>query len=564
MLAVGDYLQNRYRIIRQLGEGGMGAVWEAEDNQRFGKPVALKEILLNLTSRNAGHFRRAFEREAKILTQIDHEAVPKVIGYILETDYQILVMELIEGDDLDEILEKRRKPFRLGEVLDWADQLLDALDYLHTLHQPIIHRDIKPQNLKLTKRKKVKLLDFGIAKDTEAETGSTKSLAHKTFIGATLYYSPLEQIIRVSDYFEMIHSIYPEKAEKIARESSDARSDIYALGATLYHLLSNVYPKPAHLRALEIWSGRSDSLIPLPILNPQILPEIAEVLHKAMEIERENRYASAQEMQIALQEAISREKRRSEAEERYNLVTEQERIRRERAELEAERRQLAAERKKHDENESEAARRRKEEREYEEKLKKWKLENLKHEKKSAEEKPPPDTQPSVEVFLTEKSFNWADIEEKKELEEKKEFMETSSPSFLIDFEFETGPPPKPFVQTIESVKPLTAPNISAPTDANKKKPFWILPVAAVVIFIFGIGALGILLIFINSNSTSPNKSIPNTKTTLPTASPTISPSPTPEPSVSPTNSLAQTNDRTTTQNQIKTPAVQKNTDNKKR
>ena len=81
MLRTGDILQNRYRIVRQLGEGGMGAVYEAEDNQRFGKTVALKEILVNLTNQHSGHFRRAFEREAKILTQIEHEAVPRVFGY---------------------------------------------------------------------------------------------------------------------------------------------------------------------------------------------------------------------------------------------------------------------------------------------------------------------------------------------------------------------------------------------------------------------------------------------------------------------------------------------------
>ena len=558
MLAVNQILQNRYRIIRQLGEGGMGAVYEAEDNQRFGKPVALKEILLNLTNKHAEHFRRAFEREAKILTQIDHEAVPKVIGYILETDCQILVMELIEGDDLDEILEREKKPFSHKNVLDWADQLLDALDYLHTLKQPIIHRDIKPQNLKLTARNKIKLLDFGIAKDSEAEISATKSQTHKTFVGATLYYSPIEQIIRIPDYFEMLESIYPEKAKKIVRQSADARSDIYALGATLYHLLTNSFPKPAHLRALEIWAGRPDSLKPLNILNAEIPSEISDCLQKALEIERESRFVSAFEMQTALHEAISHEKRRKEAEERNLRLAEQAELKRERKELEAERRQLAEERQRHKKSDSEAERKRQEEREYEAKLKKWQNENLPVEI-SSEEKPivdtlPSVTQPSFENLPAEDTFDWAELAEKKSL------MEKSSPSYIIDFEFEAAHL-KTDSDTIERVKPQTVPIVSAPTKPEKKKPFWLLPVVALAMLIFGIAALGMFLIFSNSGGTGANKSVKNPDTDLPTISPTPEPSASlttsPAPGISdnekPKPTVAPTTGKTTTRNQVKTP-----------
>ena len=523
MVAIGDYLQNRYRIIRQLGEGGMGAVYEAEDAQRFGKTVALKEILLNLTSKNSEHFRRAFEREAKILTQIDHEAVPKVIGYFLETDCQILVMELIKGEDLDEILEREKKPFSLKNVLGWANQLLDALDYLHTLKQPIIHRDIKPQNLKLTARNKIKLLDFGIAKDSEAELSTTKS-AHKTFVGATLYYSPIEQIIRIPQYFEMLNSMYPEKANKISRQPADARSDIYALGATLYHLLTNEYPKPAHLRALEIWAGRSDSLIPLHVFNQEIPPEISKILSKAMEVERENRFNSAQEMETALQKVVGQEARRREEKERHNLLAEQAKLKHEREELEAERRKLEAERQY--QNDPESSRKRQEEIEYEAKLKKWQDENLKLDELSAKKKPVADilpaiTEPSIENEPIEITFDWS------ELAEKKEFMETSSPSYLDGIKFEPEKP-KIIADTIKNVKPLTAPIAPAPTKPEKKKMFWILPVAVVAMFIFGIAALGIFLIARNSVGTTANKPV---LITQPTTSPTISPTPTPEPKI---------------------------------
>ena len=353
MLKNGDILQNRYRILDRLGEGGMGAVYQAEDTKRFNKIVALKEVLVDLTNQNPEHFRRAFEREAKILTQIEHEAVPKVIDYFIETNCQFLVMELIEGEDLTSILEKRRTWFPLENVLNWTNQLLDALDYLHTLNPPIIHRDIKPQNLKLTSRGKIKLLDFGIAKDTGGELSAT--LTDHTFIGATLHYSPFEQLVRLPFYYEPLRLLYSEKVERVMLQSADARSDIYSLGATLYHLLTNVEPVGAYHRTLEVWAGKFDPLPSPHKIVTHVSPEISAVLLKAMEIERENRFSSAQEMKTALQEIVLHEKQRDYEEDQAVFFAEQEKLRLEREELEIERqmfkiqheeslRQIAAER----------------------------------------------------------------------------------------------------------------------------------------------------------------------------------------------------------------------------
>ena len=140
MLAKDKILQARYRIIRQLGQGGMGAVYEAKD-ERLGSLVALKEILFELenleNAKQQDLFRHAFEREARILANLHHEAFPRVIDYFSETDRQFLVMELMQGDDLNELLEKRGSPFLVAEVLYWAELLLDALDYLHTQNPPI-------------------------------------------------------------------------------------------------------------------------------------------------------------------------------------------------------------------------------------------------------------------------------------------------------------------------------------------------------------------------------------------------------------------------------------------
>jgi serine/threonine protein kinase len=186
MLAINDVLQKRYRIVRLLGQGGMGAVYEAFD-ERVGASVALKEILIDLTrasdSKQQELIRRAFEREKTSLAKVKHEAFPRIIDYFLENKSQYLVMELIHGDDLGELLEKNQKPFEAAEVLRWTEQLLDALDYLHTLSPPIIHRDIKPQNLKLTSRQKIKLLDFGIAKGDDTQGSPT--VTNQTFIAAT-------------------------------------------------------------------------------------------------------------------------------------------------------------------------------------------------------------------------------------------------------------------------------------------------------------------------------------------------------------------------------------------
>jgi eukaryotic-like serine/threonine-protein kinase len=321
MLAINDILQGRYRIVRQLGRGGMGAVYEAHD-ERFGSTVALKEIILDsdrvATESQRLLFRHAFEREAKILAHLHHEAFPHVRDYFSETDRQFLVMELIAGDDLAELLTQRQVPFLLEDVLKWADQLLDALDYLHTLEIPIIHRDLKPQNLKLTSRGKIKLLDFGIAKDTDAQAANT--ITNKTFIAATLNYSPLEQILPVLDptFREYIAQSYQEKIGGILQHPTDARSDLYALGATLYHLATAVVPIDSLKRALEVWSGKPDPLPNPSAQNPNIPPKISNILLKAMAIERENRYASAKEMREALSSATMTE-RPAEEEAKYLL-----------------------------------------------------------------------------------------------------------------------------------------------------------------------------------------------------------------------------------------------------
>lgn len=146
----------------------MGAVYVATD-ERFGSTVAIKETLCM-----DDNFRKAIEREARLLNSLKHNALPRVSDHFEEENSQFLVMEYITGEDLCSIMDEGRKTFDVEEILLWADQLLDALDYLHNQDIPVIHRDIKPQNLKLTPRGQIVLLDFGLAK------GNPTDAAHQT------------------------------------------------------------------------------------------------------------------------------------------------------------------------------------------------------------------------------------------------------------------------------------------------------------------------------------------------------------------------------------------------
>ncbi|MEW6213554.1 MAG: serine/threonine-protein kinase, partial [Acidobacteriota bacterium] len=218
MLEPHTYLHNRYLILRAVGQGGMGAVYQAiDENTR--RTVAVKESLFD-----DERLQRAFEREARMLSHLRHPVLPVVFDYFAESGRQFLIMQFIPGDDLGEVLKKRRdrlepigqpKPFDVADVLEWADQLLDALEYLHSQNPPVVHRDIKPQNLKLTSDREIVLLDFGLAKGINLHQSRVTSTG--SIFGYTPSYAPLEQI---------------------QGSGTSPLSDIYSLAATLYHLLT--------------------------------------------------------------------------------------------------------------------------------------------------------------------------------------------------------------------------------------------------------------------------------------------------------------------------------------
>lgn len=275
-LAPNTLIQNRYLVVQLIGKGGMGEVYLAVD-QRLGSAIALKRMLF--TDEEA--LGQAFEREAKTLARLRHPALTKVSDHFTENGMQYLVMEHISGDDLSKRLEVNQKPFPLSWVLFWADQLLDALAYLHSHEPPIIHRDIKPQNLKLTTDNHIILLDFGLAKDSVGETRLSTT-------GNVIAYTP--------NYASM---------EQIRGTGTTARSDIYALSATMYQLLSNVVPADALTRADSVLNSLPDPVTPLSDLNVEVLPAISNIVMKGISLSAEQRFANAKEMQMALREAYT-------------------------------------------------------------------------------------------------------------------------------------------------------------------------------------------------------------------------------------------------------------------
>jgi Tol biopolymer transport system component len=272
MLTPNTLIHDRYLVVQQIGRGGMGAVYEAID-QRLGNHVALKQTLVG-----DPQLDKAFAREARLLASLQHPALPVVSDYFADSAGRFLVMQFIPGDDLATLLLRRGGPFPPEDVLRWADQLLDALDYLHTHQPPIIHRDIKPQNLKLTPRGGVVLLDFGLAKG--AATQQSQLTAEGSLFGYTPQYAPLEQI---------------------QGSGTDARSDLYALAATLHHLLTGAPPADALTRAAASIRAQPDPLRSAHELNPDIPSEVSAVLRAALAADPDQRPTSATAMRAALQ-----------------------------------------------------------------------------------------------------------------------------------------------------------------------------------------------------------------------------------------------------------------------
>ncbi|MDT5122521.1 MAG: eukaryotic-like serine/threonine-protein kinase [Acidobacteriota bacterium] len=307
MIPPNTTLHNRYRIIQQLGAGGMGAVYQAMD-ETLSCVVAVKETFAKTEDE-----RRAFKREAELLANLTHPALPRVTDHFTHGSGQFLVMQFIPGNDLAELLTLRERPFATDKVLEWADTLLDALEELHSYRPPIIHRDIKPSNLKLTPKGKIILLDFGLAKGTAGQMSTVDADSSlKSMYGYTRNYAPLEQITGAG---------------------TDPRSDLYSLAATAWSLLTGELPPDVLTRVAEREEGNPDPLRPAHEKNADVPQAIADVLHQAMSLNRNQRPASAVEMRKLLREAsrtqaeAEEDRRRRALEEAARRLAEEETLR---------------------------------------------------------------------------------------------------------------------------------------------------------------------------------------------------------------------------------------------
>jgi ribonuclease HIII len=268
-LKPGRVLRDRL-IEEKLGQGGFGIVYKAT-HQRLGRIEAIKRTVYSDDS-----YLRLFESEAKMLVNLEHQSLPKVYDYFQEGKHAYLAMEYIPGTSLNEhVQNKSENGLSLKVTLDTIKSVIDALIYLHQQTPPIVHRDIKPDNIRITPDQKVYLVDFGIAKKIIEGTQTTKLKQ-----AASPGFSPIEQHMS---------------------RSTNTQTDIYALGATLYYMLSGVVPIPATERH-SIRDEKDDPLPPLGDMNTEVTLELQAVIKRMMAILPEDRYQSMIEVKDALED----------------------------------------------------------------------------------------------------------------------------------------------------------------------------------------------------------------------------------------------------------------------
>ena len=292
-LEPGTLLRNRYEILSLIGQGGMGAVYKAADRRLPGRVCAIKETWPppGLGAESLTQARAQFLREASTLARLDHPTLPKVSDYFtlapsesngqdtgtdsglllapsqdtLATSRDYLVMDHVPGQDLHQVVQQAHREGRFldeREVLAWMVQLCDALSYLHHQEPPVLHRDVKPANVKLTPDGRIKLVDFGLVKPLDPDNPNT--LTGLRGVGS-LPYTPIEQIAG-----ELGHT--------------DTRSDLYGLGATAYHLLTGHPPASAQDRFLDPEALRAPRQI-----NPALSPAVERAVLAALALHPKER-----------------------------------------------------------------------------------------------------------------------------------------------------------------------------------------------------------------------------------------------------------------------------------
>jgi tRNA A-37 threonylcarbamoyl transferase component Bud32 len=266
ILEEGILLQDRYRIVKMLGGGGMGQVYLVHDTRLADKPCAVKQLVPDphLSPEERAQDEEQFRNEAAVLAHLSHENLPDVSDHFKEGGCFYLVMDYVEGETLAGKLEESPEGIAQDTVLEWAAQLCDVLDYLHGQDPPVIFRDMKPNNVMLMPDGKIKLIDFGVVRLFDPSKGTD------TVKMGTAGYAPPEQYA--------------------GRGQTTPRSDIYALGATLYHLLTGDAP-----------IDHPFVFTPPRQLRPSISQTLSDIVMRAVNMAPEDRFSSAKEMKQALQ-----------------------------------------------------------------------------------------------------------------------------------------------------------------------------------------------------------------------------------------------------------------------
>ena len=266
MLKEGTVIDDKYEILKQIGEGGMSTVYLARNN-RMNMQLAVKEIK-NDGSKSTEILLKGLEREANILKDVDHPVIPRIIDIVKYNNTICVVMDFIEGENLADKL-KEVGCFSQDDVIDWGLELASALEYLHSMNPPIIYRDMKPSNVMLKPDGGVKLIDFGTAKTYDIENN-----ADTTALGTRGYAAP-EQFGDAQG-----RGIY----------KTDARTDIYNLGATLYHMVTGKNPQEPPYE-----------MVPIRQVNPLLSTGLEEIILKCTKPNPEDRYQSCSELIYALE-----------------------------------------------------------------------------------------------------------------------------------------------------------------------------------------------------------------------------------------------------------------------
>ena len=259
-LPVETLLTGRYRLIVRIGQGGMGAVYKAADTQLDNRLVAIKEMSkAGVPAAQVEEAEASFEREALLLSKLKHPNLPSIHEHFTENDRSYLVMDFIAGETLEHYLEQQNgKPLPMKQVIAWAEQLCDVLNYLHTRQPPIIFRDLKPGNVMVDEGGHVFLIDFGIAR--LFKPGQSRDTVA---LGSPGYAAP----------------------EQYGKAQSTPQSDLYSLGALLHHLLTGIDP-----------SERPFFFTPASAVNPEVSPDLDALLQQMVQMEVVRRPASAKEV----------------------------------------------------------------------------------------------------------------------------------------------------------------------------------------------------------------------------------------------------------------------------